>query len=116
MKRKKEKKIAKKIMEQMEDGALPESVAFSFKMTLKSFNEMIESSEYLKEQYEIAFLGLQTHYQIKLRQLMDDPYANRDAIKIYYSHYLNVMEKKPLETGGVQNSETWAAIIERMPS
>lgn len=98
MKKKKRKLLAKDIIRQMARGRFLESVAGTNNITIAKLEKLINKYKDLADAHELGHTKLRSFYQQKLVKAIDDRWANKDAIRIFYSHFLDVYEKKQTES------------------
>lgn len=93
------KKKGKHIIRLMASGELPEQVADFFNISIDDFNQMVDGNKYLTSCYKIGYTKLMSYYQRELRDYMTYPDVNKDAMKLFYSNFLSVMDRKPEPEG-----------------
>lgn len=113
----KKKKMAKEMIYLMEGGSLPEEVAAYFNISVANFEKMIKKDDFLKAKYEIAFTKLLAYYAKRLRTMQSDNYVNSSLVKVFYSHYLKIVESRPIESDGQQDNlaEIFSSIVGKLP-
>ncbi len=94
MNKKKRKKIIKKIITHMKNGSLPHMVSASLSLPYHKFEELINSHKDIQEAYQLGLTLLRAYYELRLTSWMQTGRGDKDLIKVFYSNYFDIMEKK----------------------
>ena len=100
----KNKKLAKKIVSLMSLGELPEQVAAGLDMDIDAFNERINSSKKLQKAYKLGYTKLMGFHIARMNRLVENKLSTNDkAMTLFYSHFLDIIEKKPQQSTDDEN-------------
>jgi hypothetical protein len=80
----------------MAQGNLLETTAGCLGMSLEEFETRVQENKENARVYEIGKTMLIGYYQERMRVWMLQPPRNNEIMKVFLSHYMKIVERKPV--------------------
>ena len=90
------KKFRVKMVNLMAQGNLLETTAGCLGMSLEEFETRVQENKENSRAYEIGKTMLIGYYQERMRVWMLQPPKNNEMMKVFLSHYMKIVERKPV--------------------